>query len=246
MEDTARQFHEDGCAVVRGVFPPSMVAEILDRVETFAMRKGPSLPPGRIYYEQDAARTLKALHRPELDDPWLEQLAFDYRLVDVVRSIFPEADVIPTGTAYFAKPARAGSATPAHQDNVFQHYRPPMALTATIALDGSDENNGPLICLRGSHRLGVLPHRQSETQGFSQTLMEVPSREDYPEVVLTMEPGDLSLHHVNTVHFTHENRTGRHRRQYGLGYRSSLAIRDESGYAAYRKMLDEIHARSAR
>jgi phytanoyl-CoA hydroxylase len=244
MHDAVRKFHEDGCVVVRGVFPRETVAEILERIETFAREHGPSLPPGRIYYESNGDGLLKALHRPELDDPWLERLQSDPRLLSIVGAVFPEAEVLPTGTSFFAKLAGAGSETPPHQDNVFQHHKPPLALTATIALDGSDQSNGPLICLRGSHRLGVLPHRQSDVMGFSQTLIDVPSIAEYPEIILTMEPGDVSLHHVNTVHYSHGNRTPRHRRQYGLGYRSSLAMRDEEGYRLYRERLDEFHARA--
>jgi hypothetical protein len=241
---TAERFHEDGCVIVRGVFPREMVAEIIERIETFARARGPSLPPGRIYYEGADEGTLKALHRPELDDAWLERLQFDPCLLSIVREVFPKGEVLPTGTAFFAKMAGAGSQTPPHQDNVFQHYQPPLALTATIALDASDENNGPLICLRGSHRLGVLPHQQSDVMGFSQILIDVPSQKEYPEIVLTMEPGDVSLHHVNTVHYTNSNCSPRHRRQYGLGFRSSLAVQDEEGYRLYQENLKKFHARA--
>lgn len=242
MKIAAQRFHEDGCVIVRGVFPRERVTEILEHIEAFARERGPSLPPGRIYYETADKRTLKALHRPELDDSWLESLQFDPSLLSIVKEVFPEGDVLPTGTAFFAKMAGAGSETPAHQDNVFQYYQPPLALTATIALDASDENNGPLICLCGSHRLGVLPHRQSDVMGFSRTLVSVPSRSEFPEMVLTMEPGDVSLHHVNTIHYTNSNGTLRHRRQYGLGFRSSLTQRDEAGYRLYEESLSRFHA----
>lgn len=56
---------------------------------------------------------------------------------------------------------------------------------------------------------------------------------------------DNALHHVNTIHFTHANHSGRHRRQYGLGYRSSLATRNEESYTAYKAMLDDLHKRTA-
>src|SRR6185437_5417563 len=109
MQSTAQRFYEDGCAIVRGVFTPEMVAQILEHIETFARERGPTLSPGRIYYESPDNRILKALHLPELDDSWLEQLQFDPNLLDVVREVLPEGEVLPTGTAFFAKMAGAGS-----------------------------------------------------------------------------------------------------------------------------------------
>ncbi|MGI0134307.1 MAG: phytanoyl-CoA dioxygenase family protein [Candidatus Micrarchaeaceae archaeon] len=246
VDQAVVQFHSDGFAIIRKVFSNAEVTEILREIERVAEESGPSLPAGRIYYEDRAGRTLKALHTPELESPWLARLQHDQRLIGIVQAIFPDGEVIPTGTAFFAKLAGSGSETPPHQDNVFQYYNPPLALTLTIALDSSDESNGVLICRKGSHKPGVLPHAASHVLGFSQVLAELPPIDKYPEATLMMQPGDISLHHINTVHYSHSNGSTRHRRQYGIGYRSSLAIRDEEAYKAYLHTLDKLHEDSSR
>jgi hypothetical protein len=65
---------------------------------------------------------------------------------------------------------------------------------------------------------------------------------EYPEVQLCMKPGDLAVHHVETVHRSGPNRTDRSRRQLGLGYRSSLAKANEQAKAQYHKDLQTLHA----
>ena len=104
------------------------------------------------------------------------------------------------------------------------------------------EENGVLCCLRGTRKLGLLPHEPSGLPGFSQWLPERPDPATYPEIELAMSPGDVSFHSINTVHYSGPNRSPNHRRQLGLGYYSSRAKRDERSYAAYQEILKKLHA----
>jgi ectoine hydroxylase-related dioxygenase (phytanoyl-CoA dioxygenase family) len=143
---------------------------------------------------------------------------------------------------YFAKAARDGSITPAHQDNGFQHWQPPLAVTLTIAVDRSTPDNGVLTCNRGSHRLGLLPHRQSGVLGFSRCLAEPIDEQRYPPIQLCMEPGDVAIHSVETVHYSGANTSTSPRRQIGIGYRSSVAQRDEASHTRYLQELEAFMA----
>ena len=238
----AARFHEDGFAILRGVFSPSEIAELVERLREYIERVVPSLGPGATYYEDPPAKEVKALHNLQEYSEYFRQLPLEPKLVEIVHEVFPQGEVVPTGISYFAKLARVGSDAPAHQDNTFQFWEPPEALTATIAIDESTAENGVLICQQGSHRLGLLPHRQSGVLGFSRTLIEPPASPDFPDVALTMKPGDLSLHHINAVHRSGPNRSGRSRRQLGLGYRSSRAQRNEAAFQSYLAALQTLHA----
>jgi ectoine hydroxylase-related dioxygenase (phytanoyl-CoA dioxygenase family) len=78
--------------------------------------------------------------------------------------------------------------------------------------------------------------------GFSQTLIEPLDEQKYPPVQLCMEPGDVCLHHTNTVHFSGPNKTDKSRRQFGIGYRTSRAKLDEQAWADYQTELKKLHA----
>ena len=52
-------------------------------------------------------------------------------------------------------------------------------------------DNGVMYCQRGSHKLALLPHHLSGVIGFSQTLTDLASTVDFPEVPMLLKPGDL-------------------------------------------------------
>ena len=85
------------------------------------------------------------------------------------------------------KPPEFGSAKPYHQDNAYFLCQPADdVLTAWIALDDVDVDNGCLRYIDGSHRQGILPLRR----------------------------GGVVLHHCQTLHTSHKNQSDRWRRGY--------------------------------
>jgi ectoine hydroxylase-related dioxygenase (phytanoyl-CoA dioxygenase family) len=244
-EQIARQFHEDGSIIVPGVFARSEIAEIEQQLGGVIRDAVPTLKPGRVYYEDVPGRPIKSIFRLEEFSPFFSRLMADERLLRIMRAIFPYTDVIQVGTSLFAKAARAGSVTPPHQDNAFQNLRPPEDLICTIAVDESTPENGALIVQKGSHKLGLQPHRPSGVMGFSQTLVNPVDTRRYPEVLLCMRPGDICLHHTNAVHRSDANTTDQSRRQLAIGYRSARAKRDEAGWAKYQVELRKLHQRHA-
>ncbi|MCC7519947.1 MAG: phytanoyl-CoA dioxygenase family protein [Verrucomicrobiae bacterium] len=237
----AAHFNEQGYAVVREVFSKAEVAEIERRLTDALRTVVPTLKAGDVYYEDAPDKPVKSVFRLDQHVPYFRQLLADERLLRIMREIFDGSEVMQVGTAFFAKAAQAGSVTPAHQDNAFQNLQPPEDLVCTIAIDESTPANGVLTVQAGSHRLGLLPHRASGVMGFSQTLMTPVDAALYPEVPLCMKPGDISLHHTNTIHRSGPNTTDRSRRQLGLIYRSARAKRDEVGWAKYQAELKRLH-----
>ena len=51
-----------------------------------------------------------------------------------------------------------------------QFWTPAEYVTAALALDAQDGQSGSITCLRGSHRLPVLPHEASGVLGASLAL----------------------------------------------------------------------------
>ncbi|EOD13129.1 hypothetical protein EMIHUDRAFT_212858 [Emiliania huxleyi CCMP1516] len=77
---------------------------------------------------------------------------------------------------------------------------PEQAVTAWLALDPADEDNGCLRYVRGSAAGGVRAHRYSGVIGFSQTLDAAADAADAQnEFALPAAPGDLLLHTATMV-----------------------------------------------
>jgi ectoine hydroxylase-related dioxygenase (phytanoyl-CoA dioxygenase family) len=241
VQAVADEFEANGCAVVRGVFSADEIARLATELAEFIERVAPTLPQGDIFYEDSAARPIKSMFRMDQRSDYFRSLLVDPRLLGLMEAIFPDGPVVRDYVAYFGKPARQGSVAPAHQDNAFQCWEPPESLIATLAIDQSTPENGALICQRGSHKLGVLPHRPSGVLGFSQMLVEPVSTDLCPEVQMCMQPGDLCLHHINCIHRSDANHTDRPRRQLAMGYRSARAKKNDEAARKYRADLDALY-----
>jgi len=98
-------------------------------------------------------------------------------------------------------------------------------------------------CNRGSHRLGLLSHTPSGVPGFSQRLLDPIDNEKFPAVPCLMEPGDLMLHHIDTVHFSGGNTSTQSRRMLTTTYWSTRIKRDEEKYAAIQAERMRLHGR---
>jgi phytanoyl-CoA hydroxylase len=241
VQAVAEEFAENGCALVRGVFSPAEIKRLEAELNDFIERVAPTLPQGDIFYEDSPTRPIKSMFRMDQRSDYFRSLLTDPRLLGLMEAIYPGGPVVHDYVGYFGKPARQGSVTPPHQDNAFQCWDPPESLIVTLAIDRSTPENGVLICQQGSHKLGLLPHRPSGVMGFSQTLIEWVSVERCPEVQMCMNPGDLTLHHVNCIHRSDANHTDRPRRQLAIGYRSSRAKKDEERVRRYRADLEALY-----
>jgi phytanoyl-CoA hydroxylase len=240
-----RQFHTSGFVVIPSVFALSEIADLRSKLRHYIDEIVPQLSAGEVYYEDVERSVLKALHNLDRHSPHFRDLRDDARLKQIAEAMVG-AKVIAGGCSLFAKDAGFGSVTPPHQDQAFQFWEPSDALTLTIAIDESSAENGRLICLRRSHRLGLLRHVQSGVLGFSRRLEVYPPDGDAEEVGLSMKPGDISVHHVLTIHRSEANHSSRSRWQFGIGYHSVGALRDVGAFEVYLRAIESLHESEGR
>jgi len=107
----------------------------------------------------------------------------------------------------FNKPARVGSGVPYHQDNAYFCQTPPDVLTVWIAIDPVTVENGAVYYVKGSHQLGMLPTKPSGTAGNSIGLAQPPEVPKHEQLCCTLEPGDMAIHHCQTIHHSDPNRS---------------------------------------
>lgn len=234
-------FDRDGFAIVRNAFSDEEVRELDREATSYCEMIAPGLPRGEVHFEDDG-ETIKSTFRLHERSDYFSKLAGDRRFGNLLNEIWPGHEMTLVNMALFVKADHSGSSAPMHQDNGFNFWDPVYGLTATVAIDASTPENGPLICHRGSHHLGLMPHQYSGVSGFSRTLETAIDEDAHPPVELCMQPGDIALHHENTVHRSEPNRSDRSRRQLGLFFNSERSVRDEVAYQAHLEKLKQINA----
>ena len=114
----------------------------------------------------------------------------------------------------FVKPARDGAVVAWHQDYSYWTRTKPCAhLTAWIGLDDSNEENGCVQYVPGSHRWPLLP--REALAGDMDTVVRYLSDEQraaFVSVPSILRAGEASFHHSMTLHGSFENRSDRPRR----------------------------------
>ncbi|MAE63049.1 MAG: hypothetical protein CMJ18_02150 [Phycisphaeraceae bacterium] len=241
FRDIVDRYQEDGFAIVRGVFDAEALGTIDSALDVVVHEIAPKMPKGEVYYEEADTQSIKSMFRMEDHGEAFLSLLRHPVLLGLARAVFDDPAMDLGTVMYFGKAARSGSLTPPHQDNFYQCFEPPEAMRITIAMDASTADNGPLTCQRGTHLLGVLPHRPSDVLGFSQVLDQVPDPTRYPDVEICLEPGDICIHATNTVHHSGPNRTDHPRRQLAVECSSTRVRQNQSLLAERREAVARLH-----
>ena len=224
------------------VFSAEEIAEIDRQLDTFVADIASTLEAGDIFYEPDG-KSIKSMFRLDQRSAFFNDLRLDARMQTIVDAIYPGENVAAQYTTFFGKTAGDGTAVPQHQDNGFNFWSPPHALNFSIALDPHTLENGVMHCCRGSHKMGVQMHKPSGVPGFSQMIAEECDQSLYPAVPCLMQPGDVTLHHCDTVHFSGGNTSSQSRRMFTTGFRGPNAIRDEAKWEAIQAERMRLHGR---
>jgi ectoine hydroxylase-related dioxygenase (phytanoyl-CoA dioxygenase family) len=114
----------------------------------------------------------------------------------------------------FCKPAKHGGVVAWHQDYSYWTRTKPLAhLTAWIALDDADRNNGCLHYVPKTHRWPLLPITglAGDMQAI-QTVLDEGQKAHFKPIAVELKKGEATFHHGLTIHGSFENRSHRPRR----------------------------------
>jgi phytanoyl-CoA hydroxylase len=234
------EFETDGYAVVRGCIAGQQLENLQARVADFICNVVPTMPSEKVFYEEkQRPETLKQVQALHDYDRYFAELFLEGRLPALAAGLLQD-NVVATNLQYFNKPPGAGAPTPPHQDGFYFKLAPCEALTMWLALDPVDEENGCMRYVRGSHRRGMRPHGRTKTLGFSQGITDFPREEDLTdERSVSVQPGDMIVHHAMTIHRAEANRSTRSRRALGFTYYAASAREDALGRDSYHEALIE-------
>ena len=212
----AEQFERDGYTVIRNFYSADEAAELEQQVEQYIAKTLPALESRSAFYEDDDdPQTLFRLEHMQKYDPTFAAMLEDDTLRDVAANLLQD-DAAPRDLQLFGKAPIVGHETPPHQDGFYFKLDPNEALTLWLPLDPTDEANGCIRYVRGSHRRGMRPHGVSKIFGFSQGVRDFSRNDIDLEDAIVAAPGDLIAHHSMTIHRADAN--GSPRRRWALGF----------------------------
>jgi len=138
--------------------------------------------------------------------PWAYRLATHEAVLDAVENILGP-DLVIDGTLVFYKPPRDDSYASWHQDSVYSGWHLTPSVSAWIALTPSDQTNGCMRAIPGSHKLGLLDHENIQDPNLLNRRGERISADvdESQAVGIVLRPGEMSLHHTNIVHGSKSN-----------------------------------------
>lgn len=207
-------YAEDGQVTPDFRLGEAALAEIRDASEALVNAR-PDIRPEFIplpHVPFDGSAEAKALARRFLD------FARRPEILDLVESV-TGPDIVFWTAALFCKPGGDGRPVPWHQDGVYWPLEPMETVTVWVALDASDEENGCMKYLPGTHKGGFLQHYQSEADGLVLNTTIVESELDAARArCVELQPGQVSMHDAFLVHGSAPNTSTRRRAGLTLRY----------------------------
>jgi len=199
-------YHRDGCVFPIRVMSAAQAAEVRERLETFERSSGGPLRGD-------------LRHKSHLLFPWLDEIVHNARIVDAIEDLYGP-DLLCWTTNFFIKEAHNPAFVSWHQDSTHWGLARPDVVTAWVALTASNESNGAMGFVPGTHTLDQIPHRDTFAKNNLLTRgQEVAVDVDASKAVtIELEPGEISLHHVRLVHGSPANPSNDRRIGFAIRY----------------------------
>lgn len=229
----ALEFRRRGYAVVRGVFDAREVAEIaraFDRILAQGLAHPKSFRHGNVFFrsvpDPGLGRILRYMQWPSYVDPVLDAVRKDARMLEVVRPLIGDDLKQIINQMHWKPPGAAMVEFGYHQDIRFRRprsaYREPgeSYVQTGIAVDPHGRENGAMIMFPESHLRGELALGEGRVMDrpLDEADLLKAGIDPVTAEVLTLEPGDVALWHLFTVHGSGANGSAIDRRLYINGY----------------------------
>lgn len=133
------------------------------------------------------------------------------RVVAIVSDLIGES-VVAWGSHFFCKMPNDGKTVSWHQDASYWPLTPSKAVTVWLAVDDADRGNAAMRYIPGTHVLGHLTYKLSETDPSNVLNQVVPDVEKYGDpVYVELKAGEAALHSDLLLHGSEANTSTRRR-----------------------------------
>ena len=209
-QSLADQFARSGYAFPINVMSETEAATFRRRIE--ALEAG---PVGHGLAAQKLYR-----FKPYLIFRWATDLVRHPAVLDAVEEIIGP-DIMVWAAGLFIKEPRDPTCIRWHQDGFHMDLSDnDEALRAWVALTETSVENGTMSVIPGSHRRGFIPHAEDDSARHIALRGEHISNPDgvADAVPVTLAPGQMSLHHVRTIHGSPGNESPKRRMTVAITY----------------------------
>ena len=194
------EWRDTGGLLVRSIFSNSEVTSIAKHFNTMRKKFEKNLKnPLRSedYEEGDPLIEYPRILQPHHNDKIALEWVLDQRLKECMTQFLGMTPYAVQTMYYFKPPQSRGQAL--HQDQFFLRVKPGTCLAAWMAIDPSDEDNGCLQIVPGSHDWPILCTKEADPK-ISFTDIEVDIPKDCTTKSIQMNPGDVFFFNGWLVH----------------------------------------------
>lgn len=206
LSDAAiRQFNDHGYHSPVPVMSSAEVAAYRARLREFEAHEGGRLAGG-------------VRNKSHLFLKWLHDLVCHPRLLDAVEDLIGP-NILAYHAQWFIKEPHTPDFVSLHQDSAYWSLAAPQGLSAWVAFEDADADNGCMIVIPDTHK-EALPHedRRAPTNMLWRGQTVAAPVDDSKAVEMPLRAGEMSLHHARIVHGSGPNKSGRRRIGYSIRY----------------------------
>lgn len=213
-------FHEHGWVLRRGLVDHCRIAAIAAEIDGLHQRMDAGPEPegvGVSWEDGIVPRRIRQLMASERVSPLIDAVSRSEPVLAILRQLIGP-DVLLYHSKLMMKAAGDGSFTPWHQDYQYwvrESFRPTQ-VNCMLSIDASDEANGALRMVDGSHQLGLLAPTHINSSSFSIGLPG--DLAAWPSTLVATEPGDAIFFGAYVVHGSGPNASPRDRRANTFAY----------------------------
>lgn len=215
-------YHEEGYAVIKGVFTPEEIVRFKDATDRAKRRgydMGCSFRHANVTYwvseDPNIGLNVSGMQWPSHDEPALEAMRRDPRMLRILAPLIG-TDIRQIINQIHWKTPGCAFAVNFHRDRInrrpaeaFRDLANSYVQTGT-AIDPMTPENGALLVVPGSHRRAPAEHPAGSSFSGSDARRDYLEREGYSEddlLPIYADPGDIAMWHVDTIHGSDQNRS---------------------------------------
>lgn len=159
-------------------------------------------------YERKIGRPLQGnmRHKVHLLFTWANELVRHPKILDAVEDLIGP-NILCWTTNMFTKEAHSPGFVSWHQDSTYWGLQPADVVTVWLALSDSTPESGAMRFSPGSHHKDQIPHQDTYDQNnlLTRGQVAVTDIDESQTVVVVLEAGEMSLHHVRLLHASGPN-----------------------------------------
>lgn len=199
--------------------PPIYTPEEMDRLNAELPKLLALLEPG------ETAKDIREWHETSL---FLYEIGMNPKILDLVEGLLGPNFYL-WASSFFIKEPHTLETVGWHQDAYYWPMEPQNTVTAWLAFDDVDEENGGMKIVPGSHKMGLIKHKRSTATDSVLTLeLEGGSFKEDEAIQFKLKAGEISLHDDRAVHGSPANPSDRRRAGLTIRYSGTHVKNDMS------------------